>query len=172
MGFLDKLFKPRGVSERGREAVIRELLDLQTNILGILSPGALVGIPSTNFLSSVAMGAIISTTPGRPPDHKTRDLGDLVDVLIRAIDDSVLDDTPEAQAEFQRTFHDRWNDYLLPIAYVHGDPDKYLTLDKLLVHRLADEMGFKPTILEASQIDLGLQQVIRASANRVWPALR
>ncbi|MET3524551.1 hypothetical protein [Mesorhizobium abyssinicae] len=63
-----------------------------------------------------------------------------MEILIRAVDHGIEEETQEAQQEFQRLFQERWAAYLLPAAYLLGEPDTYFDLEKPLYQRLADRM--------------------------------
>jgi hypothetical protein len=168
MGIWGKWRKPKRPQEEIRAGIASEVLDLQLQIIRMMMPGALVGLRETDFLASIAMSAMLSTTPGKTPAEKEKDHKAYMDVLIRAVDIGIEDDTQEAQQKFQDLFKERWTAYLLPTAYLLGQPDTYSKLEKPLYQLLADRMELEPTLVEVIEMEHKLQIIIKDAAKRVW----
>ncbi|OAM75464.1 hypothetical protein [Devosia elaeis] len=144
---------------------------MQIEIVKIIDPDAPfhIGMRDTNFLASIAMASIALTTPGKTPKAKDEDLKVVTDILIRAVDLGIEEQDEEFQAAFHAEFMQRWEMYLLPVAYLLGDHEKYLQLEKPVAKMLAESMEFEPSLVWLLNAEAELNVAIRTSASKVWP---
>lgn len=174
MGFWSKLLGPKRNDAAAREAVIKALIDLQVEISQVVYPSPFgVTLREPEIMASIAMAAIINTTPLNTAEQKAADLEALMDVLLGAIGtESILDQDEQAQAEFQKIFMERWQLYLLPIGLLLRDTAGYRDLDEPLIVLLCRTMNIDLGLVEQTSLGMKLEHRISEAADMVWPALQ
>ena len=174
MGFWTKLLGPKRNETAARDAVVKALVELQVQITQVLHPSPFgITLREPEFLASVAMGSIISTTPLNTDEQKKADIETFMPVMLGSIGpESILDQPEEEQAEFQKEFMDRWGMYLVPVSLLLRDLDGYRNLPEPLIVLLCRTMDIELSMVEQVSLGMKLEHRITEAADIVWPALR